>query len=160
MQKKLLAAMQRLMPAHDGAPYEDKEDPLWQHGHEKIALLYAMLYLPDFVEVEGSIICTTYMVNRKQFPQDFINAKKKVEENGEPLWEIEDSFNYLETSYIFNPGIMENITDEDDLLFAECVAEAWRGRLCYLYPKREFKVYVVGPPESGDAYGISFYEIR
>ncbi len=158
MLKKLLAAMNRLYPSPDLAPYTTASAPVWVNGEERTALLYALLYLPEFVEVEGSILQTFFVLNAEEFPKSFIEAKN---EKKNPLHELEDSFNYVETSYIWGSvKAGDHLTDEDDKLFAECVAEAWRGRLALLYPTRRFKVSVITPPESGDAYGVSFHELR
>lgn len=157
MLKKLLRAVERLYPPSDCVVDRDARNPLWMHGKKREALLYALLYLPAFAEIDGSILQTSFVMNTDVFPQSFIDAKT---EGAIPLHGLEDNFNYVETSHIFSAGYTENVTDEDEELFAECVAEAWRGRLALLYPRRCFNVSVIGPPESGDAFGVSFHEIR
>ena len=154
MQKELLARIKRLFPAPEWHMPEDPHDYLYEFGSAKEALLYAFLYLPHFIEIDGSIL---YDQADKETPKNFKEAKS---ENKLPLSETEDNFNYVETSYIFRHSSTKNITEEDDLFFAECIAEAWRGRLNLLYPNRHFEVRVIKPPESGDAYGVSFHELR
>lgn len=156
MLNKLASTVRNLYPSPQEVILQTGADYLHFFGTEKQALLYALVFLPSFEEVLGSVLQVSFRLNASSFPLSFINA---INEGG-ALHDIEDSFNYVETSYIFNLGNMENLTDEDDKLFAECVAEAWRGRLALLYPSRKFNVHVVEPPESGDAYGVSFHEIR
>ena len=106
------------------------------------------------MEIEGSIL---YVSLDEQFAEKFSAAKRQ---NKYSVQELEDSFNRLDTSYVFNPGLMEGLEDEDDLLFAKCVAEAWRGRLCLLYPTRKFQISILSLEESGDGHAICFHEIR
>jgi hypothetical protein len=156
MRAKLIPALRRLYHPVEGSSPHDPADFLYECGREREALLYALLFIPSFTEIEGIVLQTSF-INEVNFPESFI---RKKHEGTYPLRDLERSFNYVETSHIFNAGLMENLEDEDDLLFAECVAEAWGGRLCLLYPGRRFQVSVIGPPESGDAYAICFHEER
>jgi hypothetical protein len=159
MREKLLTALRRLYPFEDldsGLKNPLLANPVWVHGTEREALLYALLYVPEFVEVEGSILQIAFPINPDTFPQSFIDAKK---EKKWPLNQLEDSFNRVDTSYACrNVPRANNITAEDDELFAECIAEAWRGRLALLYPKRRFKVSMFA--EDGSGYSVTFHEVR
>ena len=157
MREALFHCLQNLLQFGEGRKQYDAADLLHKFGNERDALLYALVFVPDFVEVEGSILHANFTLNRAAFPESFINKKL---ENRWPLWELERSFNYVETSHMFGTRNIREIEDKSDLLFAQFVAQAWSGRLCFLYPTRRFVVSVIGPEDSGDAYAVSFYEER
>jgi hypothetical protein len=150
----LTAALRRLFPPR-GEHLREPFDYVFEFGCVRDVVLSAAVYLPNFVEVHGSILFDRGAVWSDSF-LDSKNAGKK------PLWELERDFNYVEISHLFNAGMECNaaLSVEDEVFLVECVAEAWRGRLALLYPTRRFELTIIGPPESGDMWGIRFWELR
>lgn len=129
-------------------------DYIWAFGRMQDALLYSVLYVPSFVDVEDSIL---FDRGDETWVKDFALAKKA---GTKPLWVLERDFNYVEISHLFNPPQSTGVIASDHLALTGQVAEAWKARLTLLYPKRRFDLSVVGPEESADLYGLRFYEIR
>jgi hypothetical protein len=130
-------------------------DYMYYFGSEPNALLYVPLFLQKFVEVDGSVLLDTGI-----FPaddKDVADSFRKAKANGGNLEEIERSFNWMELLYSFNDP---SGGEEEDILLGECVAEAWRARLHYLYHPRKFEVTVETPEQTGDVVHVRFREIR
>lgn len=125
------------------------------YGSARIALLYASLFVPELIEVDGSVFLA------EGYPEESDQLRAGIQkycpdENTSERTKFEDIVNYVEVAYLFTDRIG---TDEEIDLLAEFVADAWRGRLALKFPGRKFRVYV----ESADLTGspmVRFYEER
>lgn len=124
-------------------------------GRASQALLYALLYMPELVEVSGSILLA-WNVPDEDAKQRFDSGLKKMTMTRE---ELEASFNFVEIGYLFDvPG--RDTTDQEDILLAELLVSAWKGHLGFHYPGREFIVEVLSAEQTGSTVGIHFFERR
>jgi hypothetical protein len=123
---------------------------LHQFGNAIDGLLYAPLFCPPLIEVEGSVL-----LDQGNTAKRFVDAKLTGTMS---LRRLEASFNLLEVSYAFSNRARDT-GDEGDLL-AQFVAEAWRGRLALLYPLRRFEVLVLSPEKTGSVTAVQFSELR
>jgi hypothetical protein len=131
------------------------DDYLHAFGRASEALLYSALFLPDLMEVDGSILLTRGLPHDDR-RRDFLAAKRQ---GNEDLSELEASFNFVEVGYLFGPH-GRDISDEEDELLARRIAEAWRGCLKVRYPERKCAVRALSPEETGSTVGVCFYEVR
>ena len=133
----------------------DEGDFLHARGSARNALLYASLYCPHLVEIDGSVLLGQSLADEG----DIERFRECVERNRGDRESAEGSFNLVEVAYLFGPGGRDT-SDEEDRFLAENVALAWRGWLRVNYPGRNFVVEVIDPEETGSVVGLSFYERR
>lgn len=129
----------------------DPFDFLHACGKGSDSLLYSQLFMPDFIEVENSILLDFFM--------DDINKFLYEKEKSNDISKLEASYNLIETIYIFSPEGRDLDSEEEELLSHQ-IRNAWNAWLKYKYPTRSFKVKVLDPEETGSSYGITFYEIK
>ncbi|MEP0707177.1 MAG: hypothetical protein ABJL17_00990 [Parvibaculum sp.] len=136
---------QRFSPQEGTVPH-DAFDYIHEFGRAVMALLHSPLFLPDFAEVEGRVVVTS------RFPR--VDGHQPPDAGNPDL--LGDGA-WTEVGYLFAD---RSSSDEEDRMLAELMAEAWRGRLAYLFPGRKFVVRVLEPEETGDSIGVEFEEIR
>src|SRR5262245_16962683 len=129
-----LDALRRGYPAAGIEPNDNHWDVLHRCGDSMAALLHSILFVPDFVEVDGSVLLDWGPADRVD------KFRTAVREGSRPLTDIESSFNWLEVPYLIGPSGRGRTTDREDTVLAEIIAEAWRGRLAHLFPGRHFVV--------------------
>jgi hypothetical protein len=151
MSETLLSALPRQFPAQEGDLPHSAEDFVYEFGDVVSALLYSTLFLPDFIEVEDSILLS---FGNKEQAQSFLDAEKKWKKN---LSDLESSFNWIEVPYLFSN---RKSNGEEDNLLAEKIVESWRYKLKFLFPARTFVISVIGPEVTGSVVGVQFYELR
>jgi hypothetical protein len=115
------------------------------------ACLYATLFCPEFVEVDGSVL-----LHRAAETEDEFNRFRRFKD-AKGKRAAEASFNFVEVPYLFRPA-GRDLSDEEDETLAEMIAASWRGWLCQLYPGRQFEVEVLSPEVTGSVVGIQFSE--
>src|SRR6266700_2692102 len=147
----LIAALRRKFKAREGAVAHSPENFMYEFGDVVSALLYSALFVPDFLEVDNSVLIN---FGRADQAHKFVEAKKKSKMT---LSALESSFNFVEVPYLFSN---RDSTDDEDKLLSETIAEAWRGRLKTLYPTRTFVVSPIGPNSTGSIVGVHFFELR
>jgi hypothetical protein len=119
------------------------------------AVLYARLFWPDFVEVDGMI----FLEGSFEDEADMRLLREAIDRYGGDRRRIEESLNFHEIGLMF--GGLAGISDEDADWLAERLAGMWNARLHSLFPTREFAVDVVRPaPSEGHELGVCFYERR
>lgn len=128
----------------------DHWDYLYRFGSTAGALLCARLFVPEFVEMFGCVLL------KRDRSEGEMAALKAAAESGRLSPEFVASFNCVEIGYLFND---RRSSDEDDLVLAKSVAEAWRGRLKLLYPERTFEVVVLTPEETKSVAAVQFREV-
>ena len=131
---------------------EDRQDVLFQVGDLVEILLYGSIFVPDLLEVEGSVILKN---NIHDAERKFSEGRKKLDW---PLEKRETSFNLVEVVYIFASDT--TYSEGAEIKLTNLIAEAWRGRLKLLYPSRTFQVNVLTPEEVRSIWGLEFYEVR
>ena len=131
----------------------DSDDFLFTYGNAKDALLYASLFLPETIEVEGTVLLkltSGYDEAKQRF------LARKQERTEEERIAAEQSFNYIELPYIFG-DISVVFADEVYYALAEQIEKAWRAWLPYYYPGRNFEI-ATSYRADDSATVISFYE--
>ena len=129
-------------------------DLLHAVGSPLEALMYARLFWPEFVEMEGMV---------------FLKETVEDEDDRQRFWEAyethrrdrrrtEESLNLIEVTRLFGARGNESSPAEDRCL-ADRLATMWRARLATIYPDRSFVVDVVQvDPSDPDEIGIVFYQ--
>lgn len=108
-------------------------------------LLYAAVFLPDFIEIDGMIFLDRGwpLVEYTDEVLGFLGR------SGGDRRETEWMLNLTGVGGLFRPGEFGKgpfiTTADEDWLLAQLLAEAWRGRLQRLHPGRAFVVEVVDP---------------
>ena len=133
----------------------DALDYLHKYGSGSQALLAARLFVPEFVELSGSVLLLASVATAEAKHRFLSTAPVSDAERRS----AEESFNLLEVAYIFGP-CGRDISDEDDEVLAGLIVEAWRRSLVALYPDRRFHVHVVPREELGGDIGVTFSELR
>src|SRR5258708_22446576 len=95
MDDNLISLLRRRFHPVEGTAPHDLWDFLHQFGNAGDALLYAPLFCPRFIEIDGSILLDRM---GPDIEKRFLDAKKASKLK---LGEIESSFNVLEVSYAF-----------------------------------------------------------
>ena len=151
---KYLSALKRSFGI-DGYENFDSYDYLHAIGFAKQALLYAGLFCPDLIEIEDIVLL-------KMKVDDEVNLKEfyKLKSDGKHTrQEIEKSFNFVEVPYCF-ASKRNDLSEEDEILLAEFIANSWRGRLMTKYPDRKFRVMVAEAGDLSDVVAVVFFEER
>jgi hypothetical protein len=135
----------------------DAADFLHERGTVQSALTHAALFMPRFEEIEGEIFFADLGV-KAPGGRDGLAEKIRQSRAQSPhaLTRFVDSCNWLELAYMFRDG---SGTDEAYRLLANLIAEAWRMRLCCLFPDRTFRTRVIEPEETGSRIGIGFEKL-
>jgi hypothetical protein len=144
-------ALHELYKSPDLQPDDDAETVMYRRGTVEGALLYASLFVPDLIEIDGSVVLKLQL---KYPDEQFREAKMKT---ALPLEEFEASYNWIELPFLFDHS---EASDDQDRVLAEVVAEAWRGRLKLLFPERKFVVELILPEVTGSVLGVGFREVR
>lgn len=130
-------------------------DFLHAFGSPQASLLSAVLFVPEFTEVEG-VIFLKNLGAQAHSSQEFVDSLRKAKElSSQAFKEYVYSFNWIELPYMFSDT---SGTDEEYDGLAALVAEAWRARLHYLYPERRFEVRLLSPAETGGVVGVGIEE--
>lgn len=116
------------------------------------ALLYAHLFWPEFIEVEGMIL-------RKEMvedAEDIVKVKEAIQRFEGDRRKVERSYNLVEIpSGIFSQRI-EDTSDVEDHQLACILAGMWKARLQQLYPERTFEMIILMPDETGGEIAVTF----
>ena len=123
-------------------------------------LLYAGLYCPPLVEIDGMVIqWLDRATPDDDYPRD---VREYLDELGGDRAEVERSFNLVFVRRLLVPPdpSRPEMPREEERLLVETVAEAWRAWIHWRYRGRRFAVEVLEPEETGDVMGVTFYEQR
>ncbi len=119
------------------------------------ALLYAQLFWPEFVEIEGMV----FLNGTIEDEDDMGRLYQALKRYGGDKSQVEKSFNVIEIPSLFGKQLSET-TDEEDQLLAERLAEMWQQRFTVLYPAKKFMVEVLSPEQTGSEVAVLFYMRR
>ena len=133
----------------------EAQDFLHAFGSPQSALLSAVLFVPEFIEIEGAIFLKGFGLGSRDREEVAKGVRNARETSSEALKAYVRSFNWIEIPYAFVD--CSGTSDEYDKLTV-LVAEAWLGRLRYLYPTRRFDVRILSPDETGDVVGVGIEE--
>jgi len=151
----LLGRVLEVVRRHFQGPEEDPNstsgDFIHASGTAAHACLFAGLFCPEFVEVDGSVLLRRSV----ETEEERIRFLQYRDLKGKQA--AEASFNFVEVPYLFRPA-GRDLTDEEDQVLAEVLAASWRGWLGQLYPGRRFAVDVLPPQETGSVVGIQVSE--
>ena len=134
----------------------DRLDLVYGYGSVGQALLHSVLFVPGFVEIEGEVFLDELRIG------DGNDAKlaeevRALRHDRQALDRMVQSYNWIEVAYQFRD---RSCTDDEEVLLAELMAEAWRARLEHLFPDRRFVVRLIDPAETGSIIGLGFEEVR
>ena len=127
-------------------------DFVGMHGNVRQGLLYATLFVPEFVEADGSVFIESKLIGTADEMKDPV---AKAEKEGTRAV-LEDAANTVDLCTLFADHAG---TEEEVDLMMEFMAEAWRARLAYQFPGRRFHVWIESWEEAGTPV-LRFYELR
>jgi hypothetical protein len=136
----------------------DRADYLHAFGNLRDPLLYAALFVPEFVEVEGFIFLKELGVQLEGGWAEVAGAVERARQTStEALKRSVDNFNWVEVPYLV---IDDGSASEQEIeVLAGAIAQGWRGQLRDRFPDRCFVVRVLNPAETGSVIGVGFEQI-
>lgn len=121
-------------------------------GSPLLALAYAKLFCPVFIEYKGMIFLSDSFSK---------NAREKVDgllRNSHKKQEIEKSFNSFEIpSYFFNKNAGDTY-DEEDYHLAEILKQTWGYKLKTDFPDRKFHIEILSTEETGGEVSLILFQ--
>jgi len=130
-------------------------DWLYSMGKASEALLYSILFMPELLIIENSVLLA-WSVSQKSEKERFLDS---LADESKDIQTLEASFNFIEVGYLFD-GAGRDTSDEEDELLANLICKAWSGWLRASFPERKFQVEVLSEEDTGSTVGLHFFEIR
>jgi hypothetical protein len=149
----IVASLRRRFRAEPNA--SDHEDLLHQYGNTPLALLHSILFVPQLIELEGYVFLRQRAATSPEQAALAAKIRQARAVSKAELQELVSSYNWVEVPYQF---MDRDSTDIEDELLAESMAEAWRGRLAFCFPQKQFTVRVLRPAETGSVVGVGFQQ--
>jgi hypothetical protein len=146
----LLDALQRRVVVQDTTGFTVL-DFLYAAGSPVDALLYARLFWPELLEVDGAVLLASSVEDEA----DLARVRASLRERGHA--ETERRYNLRELSDLFGHGLGEIDDDQAADLLAR-LATMWRCRLQDAFPERRFAVEVLSAADTGGDIGICFHQ--
>lgn len=139
----------------------DGYDFTYNDANVPTALLYAHLFMPEFVELEGQVFLRDNL-----HPHKIAELKAAIAEaaarSPADLKRLVDSYNWVMVILLFAACSSSDDavcgSDAEVRLLAELLADVWRARLRARFPDRRFVVRLMEPAETGDDLGLGFEE--
>jgi hypothetical protein len=134
----------------------DGADFLHCFGSVEGALLYAALFVPELIEIEGCVFLKDLGAKPAGGVASLAEQIKHARtESPGTLRRFLESCNWVEVPFLFS-----NHSDNGDgsPTLAAVIVEVWRARLYDKYPDRRFKVRIISPEETGGWIGVGFVE--
>ncbi len=137
----------------------DATDYLFACGNIAGALLYSILFVPNFCVIDDRVYLEDGIDREK------IKLPEVSDDPTRSLDDLQESYNWRDL-YDYLGRLDPPRSDDDDgaegehMMLAESVAEAWRARLAMLYPDRKFLVRAIPAEETGYGPGVGFREYR
>jgi len=151
---KLLERLRVLYPDRDMREF-NVLDALHAEGSPLLALLYARLFWPEFVEIDGMV----FLKETIEDEDDRRRLREAFEHYGHDRTQTEKSFNLVELEDLFGTHAGETSDDEDhDLL--ERLRQMWSARLSQLFPAQRFRVELIPNEQTGGSVGLLFWMER
>lgn len=130
-------------------------DWLYSMGKASEALLYSILFMPELLIVESSVLLA-WSASQKSEKERFLEL---LADGSKDIQTLEASFNFIEVGYLFDDA-GRDMSDEEDELLANLICNAWSGWLKASFPEREFQVEVLSEEDTGSTVGVHFFEVR
>ncbi|MFN7855160.1 MAG: hypothetical protein ACK5OA_01010 [Acidovorax sp.] len=119
-------------------------------GSYSLAVGYASLLWPQFVEVKG-------MVFRGQVDDSVLDSWLA----GHSKRSVEATLNHLHLLDVQHPGVWAEATEAQLRYLGETLKAAWSAKLALDFPTRRFVVeYIQGTLEAPREHQVVFYELR
>lgn len=119
-------------------------------GGAELAVAFAALYWPEFVEVKGCVL-----LRERYDPRNFKGWWEQL--GGDPT-RIESVINHVHLWDLFEPD-EENVPEEAIESLARVLCSSWKCALCHRFPDRDFDVrLILDDADSGPT--ISFVRVR
>ncbi len=128
------------------------------------ALAVAQVYMPPTIEICGRIILALpgapyAECDRERIESTLRNPTVATEEKTKLL----DSFNWIETFYLFSQERLPKQVGEGDLdnvdrFLSARLREAWDAWFRFSRPDRKITVRTIDPEETGSSWGVGFTE--
>ena len=151
--KALLESLGEHFRGLDGK--SDLDDFVHLHGTPVQALLYSVLFLPELVILDDSVLLA-WNVAGEEAESRFRAA---LRDPSRTRVEVEASFNLIEVGYLFSPPSRVT-TDDEDFLLANLLCLSWKGWLKTCFPERSYAVDVLSCEMTGSTAGVQFYQVR
>ena len=149
----LLRRLRALFPGEDNTGFHAL-DLIHKFGSPLTPLLYAELFWPELVEIQGMVFLATVVEDE----DDHARVMNALSHHGGDRNRVEQAFNCIEVPSLFG-GRAEESNHEEDLLLARKLAAMWRARLADCYPDRVFEVSVDVPADELDEVAVRFYQV-
>jgi len=147
------------------------EEVLQNHVGMVEALAVSMILMPRTRIVEDYVILDMPGRNRGSEDEvslrDTLAGRRKIKMD---LQDFVDSFNWIESPYLFASGPLTEDEKRDDKYDALCadiekaiceqMKDSWAAWLNWTYKDRAFQVFILSPEETGSTYGVGFRETR
>jgi hypothetical protein len=147
----ILAALRKRYRFSEGEVPHDAGDMVYEAGKDHEALLYSLLFVPEFSIVDDSVLLNYADIDTER---RFLEAKKAGRMSLESL---EVSFNHVEVEFLFAKGSLDS---NEERLLAERIAAAWRGALAVFCPDRHMVVRIPPPEDYAGNTVVEFFERR
>lgn len=121
------------------------------------ALVYAPLFVPEFIEIEGCVFLKDLGVspagsNLERYSRQVREARAT---SAAALQAFLSSCNWVEIVYLFSD---RGCSGEEEAALADAIVKSWSARLSDCFPARSFQVRLINPEESGTVLSVGFEE--
>jgi len=153
--QELLAACGRYAAEFE-QEYDDLDEFIASGAMMSKALLYAGVFCPPLIEIEGMIFQWLDWQGPRDTAKTLVNEMLTKERSRQ---EVQRSLNLIVLSSLLVSD-EHGVLAKDERLFVNIVAQAWRGWLHVHYPTRRFVVTVLPQEETQDVGpGVTFHEL-
>ena len=150
--KRAFEELRQVFPIGRGFSDPELDDISDLYGSSSGALMYASLFNPVFIEIDGLVLLSNNI-----YGHEIHEKVRQCKNDGWDKSEIEKSFNFLEVGYRFANRDSPEIIDE---ILAMSLIDTWSALLHYRFPSRSFSFELIPPKESGSIVSISFFQDR
>jgi hypothetical protein len=119
-------------------------------GNYSLAIAYATVFWPQFVEIDG-------MIFREGITESEVRAWSSSTHNNKKT--VEATINHLHILDIQHPGAWLEASEAQVRFLGETLRSAWAAKLSIDYPERKFVVALIdGSPTDLREYQVVFYQ--
>lgn len=141
---------------NSGQSGDDLDDFVAGEGHLTEALLYATVFCPPFIEIEGMVFQWLVWPGQREKAAELV--PRLLQRYGNPR-KVQENLNFVDITRLFVPE-PPTLPREADSLLAALLATSWEGCLRVRFPDRNFQVDILEPEDTGEeGVGIVFFEV-